>query len=342
MNYSHKPPIPTDKLVVMTSNPDTFVSVVMPVYNAGNFLHKSIESILGQSYTDFEFIIINDGSTDGSWEVIESYAKKDDRIVAVNQKNSGVVKAANLAASMARGKYLARTDADDISFESKLEDLVACARKYPSAILIAGSVEAIDENDEFLFRGLVPIYDDDIKRALYIRNPIGNGATLIKKEAFDHVGGFADVFAEDCDLWTRLFSEGEFRGTGTTIYRWRMNSTGLTSTNNEKSIQKAKEYLSKLWDDFPPRNISRSEILARSHIYTEMPGRFGSIYNEMFLDDISRVAVHQIKRGHIWSGLLQLLSIASTGVLGIKIVVRRLWFIVRGAKGRVAANSIGN
>jgi glycosyltransferase involved in cell wall biosynthesis len=87
----------------MTSHSDTFVSVVMPVYNAGVFLHKSIESILGQSYTDFEFIIINDGSTDGSWEVIESYAKKDDRIVAVNQKNSGVVKTANLAASMARG-----------------------------------------------------------------------------------------------------------------------------------------------------------------------------------------------------------------------------------------------
>jgi glycosyltransferase involved in cell wall biosynthesis len=324
----------------MTSHSDTFVSVVMPVYNAGDFLHKSIESILGQSYTDFEFIIINDGSTDGSWEVIESYAKKDDRIVAVNQKNSGVVKTANLAASMARGKYLARTDADDISFESKLEDLVACAKKYPSAIVIAGSVEIIDENDEFLYRALVPIYDGDIKRALYIRNAIPNGATLIKKEAFDRVGGFADVFAEDCHLWTRLFSEGDFRGTGTTVYRWRTNSTGLTLANYEKSMQKQKEYLSKLWDDFPPRNILRSEILARSHIYAGMPGRFGSNYNEMFLHDISQVAVHQIKHGYIWSGSLQLLSIASTGVLGIKIVLRRLWFIVRGTKGRVA-NSIG-
>jgi hypothetical protein len=70
-------------------------------------------------------------------------------------------------------------------------------------------------------------------------------------------------------------------------------------------------------------------------------GRFGSNYNEMFLDDISRVAVHQIKHDYIWSGSLQLLSIASTGVLGIKIILRRLWFIARGTKGRVA-NSIGN
>jgi glycosyltransferase involved in cell wall biosynthesis len=325
----------------MTSHLDPFVSVVMPVYNAGDFLHKSIESILSQSYRDFEFIIINDGSTDGSWEVIESYAKKDDRVVAVNQRNSGVAKTANLAASMARGRYLARTDADDISFESKLEDLVACAKKYPSAIVIAGSVEVINERDEFLYRANVPIYDDDIKRALYIRNAIPNGATLIKKQAFDHVGGFADVFAEDCHLWTRLFSEGDFRGTGTTVYRWRYNSSGLTSMDLEKSIQKGKEYLAKLWDDFPPRNILRSEILARSHIYTGMPGRFGSNYNEMFLDDISRVAVHQIKHGYIWNGSLQLLSVASTGVLGIKIVVRILWFNVRGTKGRVAY-SIGD
>lgn len=311
------------------------ISVIMPVYNAERYLRESIDSILRQTYTDFEFIIINDGSSDASWDIIDTYAKKDSRIVAINQENAGVVKTANYAASIARGTYLARTDADDVSFDTKLEDLMDTAIAHPEAIVIVGSIEVIDENDEFVYRELVPVYNEDIKRALYVRNPIPNGATLVKKTAFEKAGGFADVFAEDCHLWSRLWFMGEFRGTGTTVYRWRMNSTGLTFTNNEKSIQKEKEYLGAIWARQSPSHISRKEILDRSSAYFYATGRFSIDYKLTFLTDLCRVAAHQIKHGQIKDGALQLLMVASTGRTGTKIAFRRISLILGARKNKV-------
>ena len=103
----------------MIDNP--LVSVVMPVYNAQKYLNKAIDSILAQTYKDFEFIIINDGSTDNSLQIIKKYQKKDKRIIVKNKKNKGIVAALNDGIKLSRGKYLARMDADDISLPSRFE-----------------------------------------------------------------------------------------------------------------------------------------------------------------------------------------------------------------------------
>ena len=93
----------------------------MSVYNGEPYLKQSIESILCQTFEDFEFIIINDGSTDNSWEIIKVYAERDSRIVPVTQKNIGLTKSLNKGLHRANGEYIARQDADDISFKDRLE-----------------------------------------------------------------------------------------------------------------------------------------------------------------------------------------------------------------------------
>ncbi|MEO5690820.1 MAG: glycosyltransferase family A protein [Candidatus Saccharimonadales bacterium] len=307
-----------------------FVSVIMPVYNAERYLEQAIESILAQSYTDFEFIIINDGSTDKSWDIITSYAEQDPRIKSINQQNKGVVETTNYAANIANGVYLARADADDISFRSKLYDLVKCAKSNTQADVIVGSIEVIDNNDEFVYRELVPIYDEDIKRAMYMRNPVPNGATLIKRSIFQNAGGFADVFAEDFHLWVRLAKTATYAGTGTTVYKWRMNTSGLTFTNLNLSMQKETEYTELLWGDSHPKTISRQNIITRANEYLSLSSRFRIDYKIVFLTDLSRLSVHRIKRGDIVGGFWQLLILASTGRTGLRIALKRVSLVVRG------------
>lgn len=306
------------------------VSVLMPVFNAGEYLPKAIQSILDQTFQDFEFIIVNDGSTDDSWAIIQQYAQRDKRIIAHNQANSGVVKTANYAASIARGTYLSRTDADDISFSTKLADLVHCAEIHPNAIVITGSIEVIDDQDEFLYRELVPVFNDGLKRALYVRNAIPNGATLVRKDAFDKAGGFADVFAEDCYLWTKLWKEGDFVGTGTAIYKWRLNNSGLTFTNQAKSMAKEKEYLSALWKELPPSLVTRNEIIATIGAYRILPGRFQKDYIDVYINDLSRVATRQIRRGNVGQGIVQIWHITTSGSLGLFATIKRLALLIRG------------
>jgi len=98
-----------------------FISVIMPVYNCELFLHDSIGSILKQSYRNYEFIIINDGSEDSSLEIIKSYSSRDNRIKVINQRNKGLIESLNLGVSISKGEYIARMDADDISLVNRFE-----------------------------------------------------------------------------------------------------------------------------------------------------------------------------------------------------------------------------
>lgn len=107
------------------------VSVLMPVYNSQRYLKTSIESILGQTFQDFEFIIIDDGSTDGSWKIIEKCKQKDERIVALrNKQNIGTSRTLNRGLSIATGKYIVRMDADDWSYPERIEKQYEYMQKH--------------------------------------------------------------------------------------------------------------------------------------------------------------------------------------------------------------------
>lgn len=295
-------------------------------------MREALDSLLRQTYSNIEVIVVDDGSTDGSAKIINEYSSRDTRIKPFFRENSGVVAAANFAASQATGKYIMRTDSDDVSFDNKVADLVRMAEDHPEAALVTGNIEVIDNNGEYLYRHLVPPHSDEIKRALYLYNPVANGATMVKKELFDKVGGYDNVFAEDLHLWIKLYEFGDFIATGSALYRWRVNPTGLTVTNNQQSIDKEKEYTDTLWQNKLPAVLSRRAIVARSRLYlTEFP-TYGVAYKHIFLYDLSRVAIHMLKRGDAPGCLRQLFAIASTGRTGVKVVMNRLWLIIEGKR----------
>lgn len=302
----------------------------MPVYNAEKFLAESIDSILRQTFTQFELIIINDGSTDSSQKIIDSYIKRDDRIQAYTQKNQGVVRSANKAIELAKSDYIARIDADDIAMPDRLKQQFEMLDNNPDTVLVCSDFEIFTDSGEFRYREVVPPDSTAIKQLLYIRNPIANGSTLIRKSALLEVGLFDDVFAEDFHMWMKLIDKGDFVSTGTMLYRWRMNPKGLTLSNNNLSQEKSELYISELWQKRPPTIIKRQDIKRKTRKYLDEYGKRGKAYREIYLTDLSRLASKYVVRGQLSKGVRQLLNVALSGRPGLRIALQRIYFIIRG------------
>ena len=192
------------------------VSVLLTVYNnavlsgSETVVGKSIESILNQTMTDFEFVIINDGSTDDTLSVLERYAKQDKRIRIFNQKNMGLTKSLNIGLGLVRGKYLARQDGDDISSPDRLQTQLKTLTEL-DLDFVGSNVNFISETDEFISRSNLPIMHDEIKKAMTITNSIIHTTLFIKTEAIKKIRYDEElIMAQDYDLYLRLI-EGGYR-----------------------------------------------------------------------------------------------------------------------------------
>lgn len=185
----------------------TKVSVVMSVFNQERYLSTAIDSILNQSYTDFEFIIVNDGSTDSSNEIILGY--KDKRIGLIQQENSGLPAALNMAISKAKGDFIARMDADDIAHPSRIEKQIEYLNQNPGVDLIGSSVRLIGEEGELFGVEDVPTRPEDINKCLTYRCIVYHPTFFFKKEVFKKVGGYRKEFinAQDYDFLLRARSK---------------------------------------------------------------------------------------------------------------------------------------
>src|SRR6476661_6105481 len=125
------------------------VSVLMPVYNAGRYVAEAVESILGQTYADFEFLIVDDGSTDRSRAILERYAARDPRIRLVSRPNTGYAAALNELLGLARGELVARMDADDVALPERLLRQVNYLRAHPEVVCVGTAVHLIDGGGRF-------------------------------------------------------------------------------------------------------------------------------------------------------------------------------------------------
>lgn len=307
------------------------VSVLMPVYNAERYLTEAIISILYQSFTDLELIAINDGSHDRSKDILEDFAAKDSRLRIINQPNAGIVAALNNGAAIARGTYLARMDADDISFLERIEKQIKALEKHPNAILVATGFEVIDENSEFMYREIVQTRDADIKRAMLLYNPLAHGSTMFRKDAFMAVGGYSDKCGptEDYELWTRLAQRGEFIGLEDLLYKWRQNRKGITFTNNPAMQEYTAKNLAKYWSQSDIEIVSRADIIACGNYYLKNSKRYGPDTKNITYANIAQLGVKLIKNGRKWDGLKQLILLASTSRTGYKAAYYRVITIIR-------------
>lgn len=207
------------------------VSVVMSVYNAEDYLKSAIDSVLNQTFKDFEFIIWNDGSTDNSEAIIKSY--NDERICYYYHENTGLGMALRLACEKARCKYIARMDADDICLPNRLEKQYAYMESHPDCVLNSTPVYYINETDKYLGQTF-PFTDDRILRGGVLS--IFHSASIFVREAYLKTGGYpATKDSQDDLLWSRMRSYGKFSNFCEPLIRYRLIETSISHSKDPNS-----------------------------------------------------------------------------------------------------------
>jgi glycosyltransferase involved in cell wall biosynthesis len=187
------------------------VSVIISTYNDKNTLLHAINSVLNQTYKDFELILINDGSTDCSLNIIKEYLEKDNRIILINKENSGLTKSLNIGLKKAKGKYIARIDADDIWKLTKLEKQIKFLEKNQNYGLIGTAYDEIDEYGNIIYkkqRTLLLLNDKDIKKNIVKFNPFFHSSVVFRKEILSNIGFYNESFkyTQDYEFWIRIIS----------------------------------------------------------------------------------------------------------------------------------------
>lgn len=309
------------------------ISVIMPVYNTEQYLRFALDSLLRQTFTNFEVIAVNDASTDDSSRILREYAQQDARIhIVTHTKNKGIVATMNEAIGLSKGEYLARMDADDIAMPSRFAEQVAILQHHPKVVLVAGVFEIIDEVGEYLYREVLPADDRDIKRSMYIRNPMAHGSTMFRKSAFVAAGPYTDHFGptEDYELWSRLAQHGEFRALETTLYRWRVNLQGIMRSNNEVVANLMDGHYDRFWAASPPPVRSAVDLRRAGRHYIHTYPKRGVAMKHTLLTDNARIALKMIARKRFIRGAHQLLAVALSSRTGLQVAFERVDIVARG------------
>jgi Glycosyl transferase family 2 len=192
---------------VGASSMETTVSVVMSVYNGARFLDEVIHSIRDQTYRNFEFVIIDDGSADATPEILARHAAADSRIRLLSQPNRGLIDSLQRGFAAATGKYIARMDADDVAKPYRLEMQLEFLNSNPTIALVGGAIEIIDSESKVLATVRSPSHPEELRRELReFGNAVAHPTVMFRRRALEEVGGFrrAYQYAEDYDLWLRM------------------------------------------------------------------------------------------------------------------------------------------
>jgi glycosyltransferase involved in cell wall biosynthesis len=203
----------------------------MSVFNGQRFLTEAIDSILNQSLQDFEFVIIDDGSTDNSGQILDSYQNSDSRVAIYHQQNYGLTASLNRGCALSRGEYIARMDADDVALRDRLMRQVEFMENHPRIAVLGGAVECIDGTGKSLFRYRFPLRDDEIKIALRRGDcPLAHPAVLMRRNALASLAGYREamVHAEDYDLWLRVADRFELANLETVLLKYRVHPNQLS------------------------------------------------------------------------------------------------------------------
>ena len=229
------------------------VSVLMPAYNAEKYIGEAIDSILNQTFKDFEFIIINDSSTDKTAEIIEEYAKKDNRIVyEKNDKNMKISKTLNRGMDMAKGKYIARMDADDVSLEDRLEKQVKYMEENPECGVVGTCVLNFKDEDKTKTSENVAPEDDHMIRlyGLYCCQ-FAHPTVMLRKSVFDENNlRYNPKYdsCEDFELWTRAKKFMKFHNLQEFLLYRRMPDENISENISKKSNNKRLMLSNKIYD----------------------------------------------------------------------------------------------
>ena len=204
------------------------ISVLMTAYNTEKFIEAAIQSVLEQTFTDFEFIIINDGSTDRTKEMIDSF--NDPRIILINQTNKGIAEALNNGLKIAKSNLIARFDADDICYADRLEKQYNFLLNNPEYIIVGSSADYIDEDGDYVFTYHSPVTNEKIQSLKNNTCPLIHSSVLYRKDIIADHGGYS-IYAhnfEDHFLWITILNKGKAFNFYEPLIKVRLNPASVT------------------------------------------------------------------------------------------------------------------
>lgn len=263
-----------DKTIVPT------ISVIMSVYNGAIYLRQAIESILNQTYTDFEFIIIDDGSKDNSLNIIKSY--KDPRIVLISRTNKGLTASLNEGIEKARGIFIARQDADDISMLDRFEKEIAFMNSHPDVGLIGSNYVHIDEKGkETGGHTNIFTHPNDLKACLVLCNQYGHGSILVRRDVLTKVGPYSQSVghAEDYDLWIRISRVTKVANIEEPLFLYRNLPTSVSHSKLKEQIELTFKIRDKAFKHFI-KNRSQYKLFGFHPSGTQYLSRKATMYRD--------------------------------------------------------------
>ena len=207
------------------------VTVLMPVYNGERFLRAALESVLGQTYRDLELLVVDDASTDQTRAIVDSFDDARLRVLA-NPRNLGLPRSLNRGLACARGTYVARHDADDLSHPERLAHQVVYLDGHPQTALVGSAYVEIDEHGRHMRTRTPPCHSLELRWMLLFQNAFMHGSVLLRRSALVVAGVFDPTlaYAQDYDLWSRLSWHFELANLPLVLASYRHSDHSLTST----------------------------------------------------------------------------------------------------------------
>ncbi|MEE0947712.1 MAG: glycosyltransferase family 2 protein [Bacteroidales bacterium] len=232
------------------------ISVVIPLYNKRNCIRETLNSVFNQSYTDFEVLVVDDGSTDESLEVVKEF--KDERLRIIEKSNTGVSATRNVGIAAASNDWIAFLDADDVWTSFHLETLVKLHERFPEAEVLCSNYEKFSSNESYIDKleslnqkMTCFIVKDYYERLLSGRHVIASSTALVKKDCLEKVGGFDQrlIKGEDLDCWAKLYESFTMAQTEFITAFYRLDPTDGNATKKVSSVNKYAVYYYKpqLW-----------------------------------------------------------------------------------------------
>ncbi|NHC45131.1 glycosyltransferase family 2 protein [Motilibacter aurantiacus] len=274
----------------MTGRPPV-VSVLLPAYNAERFVGAAVQSVLGQSFTDFELIVIDDGSTDGTLAALRAF--DDPRVRLLSRENRGLVPTLVEAAGLARGTYLARMDADDVSLPGRLRRQVDFLDAHPGVALVGTDYTVLDTATGRSYAPGFLAHPDDLKVAQVVGNQFAHGSVMVRADVYRAVGGYDPerLPAEDMDLWNRVSRVAGIANLPERLFVYRDNPAGITSTSTAVQRTTALE----LRDEAFAHLLAHRRDYRLAGYHPRSTGRSLRDYHErraMVLRDLAHLHVH--------------------------------------------------
>ncbi len=231
------------------------VTIILPTYNSELYLSKAIDSVLKQTFTAWRLLIIDDGSTDGTRKMFEGGLYRDDRIsYRRNDKNLGLIASLNLAIGLVEGEYFARLDADDFWLdEQKLAYQVDFLDNHPDCAMVGTGAVAVEETGRRV--GLIQVsgLDDKIRKRFLVANQFVHSSIVARTGMVKRAGGYDSAMkhVEDYELWLRLGINYRLANLPAPMVAYRVNMSGITSSNNLEQIRRCCEVAKKYRREYP-------------------------------------------------------------------------------------------